>query len=86
VVEDDALVRNFVVAQLRSLGYKTMTAVNGNDALTQIEGGAIFDLLLTDAIMPGGINGRQLADIVVARDWVAAAGGADTPEKIGAGA
>jgi signal transduction histidine kinase/ActR/RegA family two-component response regulator len=67
VVEDDALVRNFVVAQLHSLGYKTMTAVNGNNALTQIEDGALIDLLLTDVIMPGGINGRQLADIVVAR-------------------
>jgi signal transduction histidine kinase/ActR/RegA family two-component response regulator/HAMP domain-containing protein len=67
VVEDDALVRNFVVAQLHSLGYKTMTAVNGNNALAQIEDGALFDLLLTDVIMPGGINGRQLADIIVAR-------------------
>jgi signal transduction histidine kinase/CheY-like chemotaxis protein/HAMP domain-containing protein len=67
VVEDDALVRNFVVAQLHSLGYKTMPAGNGSDALLQIEHGAIFDLLLTDVIMPGGINGRQLADIVVAR-------------------
>jgi signal transduction histidine kinase/FixJ family two-component response regulator len=67
VVEDDALLCNFVVTQLRSLGYTTMTAVNGNDALIQTEHGAIFDLLLTDVIMPGGINGRQLADIVTLR-------------------
>jgi CheY-like chemotaxis protein len=71
VVEDDALVRNFIVAQLHSLGYQTMPAVNGSDALTQIEHGATFDLLLTDVIMPGGINGRQLADIVAAHQpWV----------------
>jgi signal transduction histidine kinase/ActR/RegA family two-component response regulator/HAMP domain-containing protein len=67
VVEDDALVRNFVVTQLHSLGYKTMTAANGNAALMQIDDGATFDLLFTDVIMPGGMNGRQLADIVVAR-------------------
>ena len=67
VVEDDALVRNFVIAQLHSLGYTTMTAANGNVALMQLDDGAMFDLLLTDVIMPGGINGRQLADIVVER-------------------
>jgi signal transduction histidine kinase/FixJ family two-component response regulator len=67
VVEDDALVRNFVVTQLHSLGYKTLTAANGNAALEQLDNGATFDLLFTDVIMPGGMNGRQLADIVVAR-------------------
>jgi CheY-like chemotaxis protein len=67
VVEDDALVRNFVVTQLHSLGYKTLTAANGNAALEQLDNGATFDLLFTDVIMPGGMNGRQLADIVVVR-------------------
>jgi CheY-like chemotaxis protein len=33
----------------------------------QLDGGAMFDLLLTDVIMPGGINGRQLADTVTLR-------------------
>jgi signal transduction histidine kinase/FixJ family two-component response regulator/HAMP domain-containing protein len=64
VVEDDAMVRNFVVTQLHSLGYKTLTAANGKIALAQLDDGAVFDLLLTDVIMPGGINGRQLADTV----------------------
>jgi signal transduction histidine kinase/ActR/RegA family two-component response regulator/HAMP domain-containing protein len=67
VVEDDALVRNFVVAQLNSLGYKTITAADGNVALAHLDDGAPFDLLLTDVIMPGGINGRQLADTVTLR-------------------
>jgi signal transduction histidine kinase/DNA-binding NarL/FixJ family response regulator len=67
VVEDDALVLNFVVTQLRSLGYRTITATSGNDALAQLDHAPPFDLLLTDVIMPGGVNGRQLAEFVTAR-------------------
>ena len=67
VVEDDALVLNFVVTQLRSLGYQTMTAANGNAAMALLDDAPPFELLLTDVIMPGGINGRQLAEAVVAR-------------------
>jgi len=64
VVEDDQPVRDFVVAQLHGLGYRTLTAADGNEALAKVEGGARFDLLFTDVIMPGGLNGRQLADEV----------------------
>jgi signal transduction histidine kinase/CHASE3 domain sensor protein len=67
VVEDDALVRDFVTAQLQSLGYRTVNAANGPAALNLIEGGQAFDLLFTDVIMPGGISGRDLADKVRAR-------------------
>jgi PAS domain S-box-containing protein len=67
VVEDDALVSNFVVAQLHSLGYKTISASSGSAALAEVDGGAAFDLLFTDVIMPGGMNGRQLADAVMQR-------------------
>jgi len=62
VVEDDAMVQDFVVAQLRSLGYTTIAAANAREALSHVEGGAAFDLLFTDVIMPGGTNGRELAD------------------------
>jgi signal transduction histidine kinase/CheY-like chemotaxis protein len=62
VVEDDDMVRTYVVAQLASLGYSTVAAANGNAALALVEAGARFDLLFTDVIMPGGLNGRQLAD------------------------
>ena len=65
VVEDDTLVRNYVTAQLQSLGYKTITAIDSRTALTQIQNGATFDLLFTDVILPGGLTGRQLADEVV---------------------
>jgi PAS domain S-box-containing protein len=65
VVEDDALVRNFVTAQLQSLGYRTVGAANGPAALNLIEGGQAFDLLFTDVIMPGGLSGRELAEKVL---------------------
>jgi len=64
VVEDETLVRNFVVGQLQSLGYRTVAVADGGAALAQIEGDQPFDLLLTDLIMPGGITGRQLAEEV----------------------
>jgi CheY-like chemotaxis protein len=59
------MVRGFVVAQLQSLGYTTIAAADGREALSHIRSGAAFDLLFTDVIMPGGINGRELADEVV---------------------
>ena len=62
VVEDDALVRNFVIVQLQSLGYQTIAAPNGPAAMALIAEGKPFDLLFTDVIMPGGMTGRQLAD------------------------
>jgi signal transduction histidine kinase len=64
VVEDDPFVRNYVNAQLIQLGYRALLAANGPEALAEIEKGLVFDLLLTDMIMPGGMNGRQLADAV----------------------
>ena len=67
VVEDDPLVRDFVVAQLRSLGYKTIAAADGLEALAHVERGLDFDLLFTDVIMPGGMNGRELSDEVAKR-------------------
>jgi CheY-like chemotaxis protein len=65
VVEDDALVRNFVTAQLQSLGYHTVGAANGPAALNLTEGGEKFDLLFIDVIMPGSISGRELAEKVL---------------------
>ncbi len=61
VVEDDKLVREYVLTQLRSLGYVTLDAANGAEALAIIAAGNHFDLLFTDVIMPGAMNGRQLA-------------------------
>jgi PAS domain S-box-containing protein len=67
VVEDDALVRGYVTAQLATLGYKTIAAANGPEALDLVDQGAAFDLLFTDVIMLEGMNGRELAEDVVKR-------------------
>jgi PAS domain S-box-containing protein len=66
-VEDDPLVRTYVTTQLESLGYTTLSAKNAKEALELIDGGAEFDLLFTDVIMPGGMNGRELADAAAER-------------------
>jgi PAS domain S-box-containing protein len=62
IVEDDALVRKYVVTQIKSLGYATMSAANAAEALDIIDGNAEIDLLFTDVIMPGTMNGAQLAN------------------------
>jgi PAS domain S-box-containing protein len=66
VVEDDALVRGYVIAQLRSLGYRTRAATNATEALRLIDAGETFDLLFSDVIMPG-MSGLELAREVVKR-------------------
>ena len=62
VVEDDRLVREYVLTQLHSLGYVTLEAANAAEALAIVEADNKFDLLFTDVIMPGAMNGRQLAN------------------------
>ncbi len=61
VVEDDALVRDHLVARLRGLGYTVIGAGSGPDAMKFLEDGPHIDLLLTDVVMPGGMNGNELA-------------------------
>jgi CheY-like chemotaxis protein len=67
VVEDDDLVRTFVVGQIQSLGYVTLAAVNADAALVVINTAQTIDLLFTDMIMPGSMTGRQLADAALRR-------------------
>jgi PAS domain S-box-containing protein len=62
LVEDDAMVREMVMVQLRALGYRVVSAVSGSQALEVLRREGGFDLLFTDVVMPGGLNGRQLAD------------------------
>jgi CheY-like chemotaxis protein len=67
VVEDDALVRKYVVAQLKSLGYRVASAANATEALSFLEKDESVDILFTDVIMPGPMNGRRLAGEAVKR-------------------
>ena len=61
VVEDNDGLRRLALRQLRELGYETVEAANGVDALTILESSQAIDLLFTDIVMPGGIDGRTLA-------------------------
>jgi len=61
VVEDDELVRTSVITQLQSLGYPTIAAGSGDEALAIVDSGAAFDLLFTDVILSKSMNGRLLA-------------------------
>lgn len=61
VVEDDDLVREHLIARLMGLGYRVTGATNGVEAMEIVKNTSGFDLLFTDVVMPGGINGRQLA-------------------------
>jgi len=62
VVEDDELVREHVISQLKGLGYRVTSAGNGPEALEVLKQLEDIDLLFTDIIMPAGIDGGELAN------------------------
>lgn len=61
LVEDDASVRQVVRRFLLDLGYSVVEAENGVEARDILSGASGIDLLLTDVVMPGGVDGRDLA-------------------------
>ena len=60
LVEDDPDVRIVTEAQLKRLGYKVHAVATGMEAIDVIASPAIVDLLLTDIVMPGGVDGMTL--------------------------
>ena len=62
VVEDDEDVRASTTEMLRDLGYTILEAANARNGLKLIENHPEIHLLFTDVGLPGGMNGRQLAD------------------------
>jgi PAS domain S-box-containing protein len=64
VVEDNTEVLGVTVELLEKLGYRVFYANNGRDALTLSEKVDRIDLLLTDVVMPGGMNGVDLAQAI----------------------
>ncbi len=67
LVEDDASVRRVVRQQLIDLGHPVLEADNGEQALEMLGQIADIAVLVSDVIMPGGINGRQLAEAALSR-------------------
>ena len=61
VVEDDPLVLRLAVQLLTSLGYRTLEAHDGPEAIAALERAGRIDLLFTDVVLPKGINGTALA-------------------------
>ncbi|MCT7314855.1 response regulator [Ralstonia sp. CHL-2022] len=61
VVEDDTDVRLTAVDMLTQLGYRVLTAANGEAALELMNSDTPIDLLFTDVIMPGPIKGGELS-------------------------
>jgi CheY-like chemotaxis protein len=66
VVEDDEALRSYTTEILAELGYRVLAAHDGQSALQMLEKNEV-NLLFTDVVMPGGMNGRQLADEAVRR-------------------
>jgi len=66
VVEDDEALRRYTTEVLGELGYGVLEANDGPSALRALEKNRV-DLLFTDVVMPGGMNGRELADEALRR-------------------
>ncbi len=62
LVEDEPAMRCTVAEFLRDRGWRVLEAEDGASALEALQGGLVPDLLLTDVGLPGGMNGRQVAD------------------------
>jgi PAS domain S-box-containing protein len=66
ILEDDDHVRSLVTRMLTNLGYDVTQTANGHQALAALATGQPFDLLLTDLVLPGELNGRQVAERALA--------------------
>ncbi len=64
VVEDDDRVRRLTRARLKDLGYRVEEASNGQSALAVLESKPGIDLVFSDQVMPGGLSGLDLAEMI----------------------
>jgi CheY-like chemotaxis protein len=62
VVEDEAALRMLITEVLEDKGYTTIEASDGPNAMKLLQSNMAIDMMITDVGMPGGMNGRQLAD------------------------
>jgi PAS domain S-box-containing protein len=63
VVEDDDMIRTLIVDVLQDLGYLVLEASDAAAGLKALRSKAAIDLLIADVLLPGGMNGRELADV-----------------------
>ena len=84
VVEDNLEVAEVTSALLRGLGYDVVHDSNAADALRRLDAGERFDLVFSDIVMPGALNGLALAQAIRTRHpnikVVLATGFSDTPQ------
>ncbi|APW39652.1 two-component system sensor histidine kinase/response regulator [Rhodoferax koreense] len=62
VVDDEASLRMLLVEELREAGYRVLEAGDGAEALQLLQTAGRVDMLVTDVGLPGGMNGRQVAE------------------------
>ena len=62
VIDDEPTMRMLVADVLAELGYAAIEAADGPAGLKVLQSNARIDLLITDVGLPGGMNGRQMAD------------------------
>ena len=62
VIEDEETIRTLLAEVLQEQGYRVMTAADGASGLRILQSSVEVDLLMTDVGLPGGLNGRQVAD------------------------
>jgi PAS domain S-box-containing protein len=62
VIEDEPTVRVLITDLLQENGYKPLAAADGTTGLKILQSEVRIDLLITDVGLPGGMNGRQIAD------------------------
>ena len=67
VVEDDPQVNKLAVETLQERGYRVLSAPDGPTALGMLDAVPEFNLLLTDVVLPNGMNGRRLSEEVLRR-------------------
>jgi CheY-like chemotaxis protein len=62
VIDDEPTVRMLIVEVLEEAGYAALEAEDGPSGMEILQSDARIDLLITDVGLPGGMNGRQVAD------------------------
>src|SRR5262249_10157808 len=67
VVEDNAEVAEVTSSLVEQLGYRTLRSENAADALNRLQQGEEINLVLSDIVMPGAMNGIALAQVIARR-------------------